>query len=93
MNIDLPFITQPRKHKKKDPVKRGIVKINNEHTPVEIQNMDMPKLEYLYQHGSPTEREIANHLIQARKKWELIELAMPMDSELASGSPFAGGVK
>jgi hypothetical protein len=67
--------------------------VQNEHTPVEIQDMDMPKLEYLYQHGSPTEREIADRLIQARKKWALIELVMPLNTELASGAPFAGGVK
>lgn len=86
-------MNEPRKHKKEKPLKRSIIKVQSEHTPVEIQNMDMPKLEYLYQHGSPTEREIADRLIQARKKWALIELVMPLDNELASGAPFAGGIK
>jgi len=93
MDISLPFMNEPRKHKKEKPVKRNIIKVQSEHTPVEIQNMDMPQLEYLYEHGTSTERELADHLIQARKKWALIELAMPMNTELASGAPFAGGVK
>jgi hypothetical protein len=93
MNISLPFVTKSKRRKKvhsKEQTQRETVKVRSEYTPIEIQNMDMPKLEYLYQHGSPTERELADHLIQAKKKWALIELAMPMDSELASGSPFAG---
>lgn len=93
MEISLSFVTQQRKKKKKSPAKRELIKIHSDYTPMEIQNMDMPKLEYLYQHGTPTERELADHLIQARKKWALIELAMPMNTELASGAPFAGGVK
>jgi len=93
MGISLPFMTEPRKHKKEKSAKRNIIKVQSEHTPVEIQNMDMPQLEYLYEHGTSTERELADHLIQARKKWALIELAMPMNIELASGAPFAGGVK
>jgi broad specificity polyphosphatase/5'/3'-nucleotidase SurE len=92
MNIDLPFMNQT-KRKKVKITKQKLIKVQNEHTPIEVQNMTMPQLEYLYEHGSSTERELADHLIQARKKWALVELAMPMDAELASGSPFAGGVK
>jgi len=93
MNIDLPFINQTKRKKVKNSAKQKLIKVQSEHTPIEVQNMTMPQLEYLYEHGSSTERELADHLIQARKKWALIELAMPMDAELASGSPFAGGVK
>ena len=92
MNIDLPFMNQT-KRKKVKITEQKLIKVQNEHTPIEVQNMTMPQLEYLYEHGSSTERELADHLIQARKKWALVELAMPMDAELASGSPFAGGVK
>jgi len=96
MNISLPFITTSKRRKKthsKKQTKRETVKIRSEYTPIEIQNMDMPQLEYVYEHGSPTERELADHLIQAKKKWALVELAAPMNNELASGAPFAGGIR
>ena len=91
MEISLPFITQPRKKKSKHPVKRKLIKVRNEYTPIEIQNMSMPELEYIYQHGSPTEIEIADNIIRARKKMS-VALSLS-DDILPSGSPFAGGVK
>lgn len=93
MDVSLPFVIQQRKRKEREPVKRKLIKIRSDYTPMEIQNMDMPQLEYVYEHGSPTEREMADHIIQARKKWALVELAAPMNNELASGSPFAGGIR
>lgn len=99
MEMTLPFVTNPapaakrKKPKVKKSVKRTMVKFKSDHTPIEIQNMDNQELEYLYAHGSETERDMAENILHARKKWALVELAMPMDAELASGSPYAGGVR
>jgi|WetSurMetagenome_2_1015567.scaffolds.fasta_scaffold29228_4 hypothetical protein len=100
MNVNLSFVTNPalsakRGKAKSKKVKRTLVKFKSDHTPIEIQNMDNQELEYLYEHGSPTEKDMAENILHARKKWSLVELAMPMDAELASGtgSPYAGGVR
>jgi hypothetical protein len=100
MDVSLPFVTNPapsakRNKAKSKKVKRTLVKFKSDHTPVEIQNMDNQELEFLYEHGSATERDMAENILHARKKWALVELAMPMDAELASGtgSPYAGGVR
>lgn len=99
MEMTLPFVTNPapaakrKKQKVKKGTKRTLIKIKSDHTPIEIQHMSNEDLEYLYDHGSPTEKDMAENILHARKKWALVELAMPMDAELASGSPYAGGVK
>jgi hypothetical protein len=51
--------------------------------------MDIPELVYLYEHGSSAERAMAENVLHAREKWDLVMLAAPMDNELASGAPFA----
>lgn len=91
MNISLPFVTQPKKRKKnKTKVKTNrLIKIHNEHTPIEIQNMNMPELEYLYEYGTPTEKEIAEHIMITRKKFD--KATMVSDDILASGAPTASG--
>jgi len=89
MNMTLQFVTQPRKKKKdKKLVKRPMIKIKSEHTPVEIQNMDMPQLEYIYEHGSPTEKELADNIIRARKKWATASSLS--DDIVPTGSPIPG---
>lgn len=101
MEMSLPFVTNPapvakrKKVKVKKNVKRTLVKFKSDHTPVEIRNMGDQELEYLYEHGSSTEKDMAENILHARKKWALVELAMPMDAELAqdTGSPYAGGVR
>ena len=97
MDITLQFVNQPKTRKKikSKQVKRTMIKFTSDHTPLEIQHMDNHELEDLYEHGSPTEKDMAENILRARKKWALIELAMPMDVELAqgTGSPYAGGVK
>jgi hypothetical protein len=92
MKIDLPFLNSPKQRKKikgKKQVKRTLISIQTEHTPLEIQNMDIPELVYLYEHGSSAERAMAENVLHAREKWDLVMLAAPMDNELASGAPFA----
>jgi hypothetical protein len=84
MNIDLSFINTPIKRKIKKPIK-NIIKISNEHTPIEIQNMTMPQLEYLYEHGSPTEKEIVGNIMFTRKKFDMATIVP--DDILPSGSP------
>jgi hypothetical protein len=97
MDMTLQFVTQPtnRKKAKSKKPKRTMIKFTSDHTPLDIQNMDNQELADLYEHGSPTERDMAENILHARKKWALVELAMPMDSELAqnTGSPYAGGVR
>jgi hypothetical protein len=96
MKMTLQFITPSiKKRTKSKKIKKPMVKFKSDHTPLEIQNMDDQELEYLYAHGSPTERDMAENILHARKKWALVELAMPMDVELArgTGSPYAGDVK
>jgi hypothetical protein len=95
MDISLPFITQSARRKKSNkdkPSKRRIIKIHSEHTPLEIMNMDMPDLMYIYKHGSVGEREIAENVLRARKKWEvassLSDDVVPSDAP-NSGSPNA----
>jgi len=88
MGISLPFMTEPRKHKKEKSAKRNIIKVQSEHTPVEIQNMDMPQLEYIYQYGTPDEKETAERIIRLRQKWNLITL--PNDDILPQGSGAPG---
>jgi hypothetical protein len=88
MDISLPFITQSRKKKRKYPATREAIKVQSEHTPIEIQNMDMPQLEYMYQYGTPDEKETANKIIILRKKWNLITL--PNDDILPQGSGAPG---
>lgn len=94
MNIDLPFLNSPKPRKKKivkgkKPIKRTLISIKTEHTPLEIQNMETPDVIYIYEHGSSAERSIAENVLHAREKWDLVMLAAPMDNELASGAPFA----
>lgn len=94
MNIDLPFLNSPKPRKKnktkgKKQVKRTLISIQTEHTPLEIQKMELPELIYLYEHGSSAERSMAENVLHAREKWDLVMLAAPMDNELASGAPFA----
>jgi len=97
MDMTLQFVTQPtnRKKVKSTKPKRTMIKFTSDHTPLDIQNMDNQELVDLYEHGSPTERDMAENILHARKKWALVELAMPMDVELAqgTGSPYAGGVR
>jgi hypothetical protein len=97
MDMTLQFVTQPtgRKKVKSKKPKRTMIKFTSDHTPLEIQHMSTSDLEDLYEHGSPTEKDMAENILHARKKWALVELAMPMDSELAqnTGSPYAGGVR
>lgn len=88
MDIALPFITQRKKSKKGKPSNTRIINIHNEHTPVEIMNMDMPELEYLYMHGSPSEKELADNIIRARKKW--IIASSLSDDIVPTGSPTPG---
>lgn len=93
MEVTLPFVTQniqpiKRKKKNKRPIKRTIIKIKTEHTPMEIQNMDLSQLEYLYEHGSPTEKELADRMIRIRKKWAMASLLS--DDILPTGSPIIG---
>jgi len=97
MDMTLQFITQSKqrqKMKSKKP-KRNMIKFVSDHTPLEIQHMSNEELEDLYEHGSDTEQDMAENILHARKKWALVELAMPMDSEIAqgTGSPYAGGVR
>jgi len=91
MNISLPFITQPKQRKKKKTKVKSnrLIKVRSEHAPIEIQNMNMPELEYLYEHGTPTEKEIAEHVMVTRKKFE--KATMVPDDILASSSPTAAG--
>jgi hypothetical protein len=97
MDMTLQFVTQPatRKKAKSKKPKRTMIKFTSDHTPLEIQQMSNSDLENLYEHGSPTERDMAENILHARKKWALVELAMPMDVELArgTGSPYAGDVR
>lgn len=97
MKMELQFITKPqkRKIKKNKKIKKTMVKFRSDHTPLEIQHMSNDELEYLYEHGSETEQDMAENILHARKKWALIDLAMPMDVELASGtgSPYASDVR
>lgn len=87
MEVALPFITQ-RKGKKSKPQKRTIAKIRNSYTPVEIMNMDIQELEYLYEHGSPTEQDIADNILRARKKW-MVASSMSDDAD-RTDSPNSG---
>jgi hypothetical protein len=90
MNLSLPFVTQPKRKKKNNkPETTRIIKIHNEYTPIEIQNMTMPELEYLYEHGTPTQKEIAEHVMITRKKFEIA--TMVPDDILASGAPTSSG--
>jgi len=96
MDVSLPFITntaQTAKRKKqkiiKKKVKRTLVKFKSDHTPVEIQNMDDQELEYLYEHGSPTEQDVADQILRARKKWDLAFNYSP-DDILPEGSGSGG---
>lgn len=93
MNLDLPFLSSPQQRKKKKvkgkKAKRTLISIQTDHTPLEIQNMETPELIYLYEHGSSAERAMAENVLHAREKWDLVMLAAPMDNELASGAPFA----
>lgn len=90
MNISLPFVTQPQQRKKKKTKVKStrLITIRSEHAPIEIQNMDMPELEYLYEHGTPTEKEIAEHVMMTRKKFD--RATMVPDDILASGAPTSG---
>lgn len=88
MNISLPFITQPTPRKQKKTQPSRLIKIKSEHTPLEIQNMSMPELEHLYNHGTPTEKEMARIIIHARKSAEIGN--MLADDKLSSGSPVSG---
>lgn len=100
MEVILPFVTNStppaqRRNKKSKTVKRKIIKIHNSYTPVELYNMDDPQLEYLYEHGSPAEREVASEILKKRQKWDII-LNKSLDDPLPSGSglrgsPSAGG--
>jgi hypothetical protein len=96
MDMTLQFITpSAKKRVKNKKMKKPMVKFKSDHTPLEIQHMSNDELEDLYEHGSETEQDMAENILHARKKWALVELAMPMDSELAqnTGSPYAGGVR
>ena len=97
MKLKLSFMNTSAKRKKpkSKKSKQIMVKFKSDHTPIEIQRMSDQELEYLYEHGSPTERELADHFIQLRQKLERLELIMPMDAELAqgTGSPYAGGIR
>jgi len=93
MSISLMFPFQQPNNKERRPKKRVIAKIKTEHSPVEIQDMDMPELLNIYEHGSPIERSIAEEILYRRKKAALVDLASPMNSELASGSPFANNIR
>jgi hypothetical protein len=98
MNISLPFITAPAHPRKKSKLiskKRTIIKIKNEYAPIEIQNMDDAHLEYIYEHGSPAERDVAEEIIKNRQRWDTI-INKGLDDTLPTGSgqtgaPEAGG--
>jgi len=78
VQFNFQFVTKPKKRQKTDndqQIKRAIATFHSDHTPVEIQNMDMPQLQNLYEHGSPAERELANHILRARNNWEQLEYA------------------
>lgn len=87
MKVSLPFITKKKIKKRKKQIKK-IIKIVNEHTPLEIMNMDMPELMYIYQHGTVAEKEIADNVLRARKKWEIASSLS--DDVLPTGSPNVG---
>jgi len=94
MNLNFQFITPtPKKRNKKS--KKPMITFKSDHTPIEIQHMSNNELQDLYEHGSETEKDMAENILHARKKWALIDLAMPMDSEIANGtgSPYAGDVR
>jgi hypothetical protein len=91
--LTLPFITKSAPRRKKKQISeistKPMIKIRNQYAPMEIQGMSMPQLEYIYEHGSPTERDMADQVITARKKFEIATM-MP-DDILASGSQGAPG--
>jgi hypothetical protein len=85
MELSLPFVTSSapqaappapmRKKKKmkkstKRNIKKPLIKIRSEYTPMEIMNMDIPEIQYLYEHGSPTERDMADNILRARLKFQ-----------------------
>lgn len=92
-SLIFPFPQPKIKKKRSKKAKRIIATIKTEHTPIEIRDMDMPELLDIYEHGSPIERSIAEEILYRRKKAELVDLASPMNSELASGSPFANNIR
>jgi len=96
MDMKLQFVTPSVKKKiKNKKIKKPMIKFKSDHTPLEIQHMSDQELEYLYEHGSPTEKDLADRFIQLRQKLERLEFIMPMDAELAqgTGSPYAGGIR
>lgn len=95
MKLEFQFIIPPKKKKRMKKLKKPMIKFRSDHTPLEIYHMGDSELVYLYEHGSPTEQDMAENILHARKKWALIDLAMPMDVELAqgTGSPYAGDVR
>lgn len=96
MKMTLQFITpSAKKRVKSKKMKKPMVKFKSDHTPLEIQNMSDQELEYLYEHGSETEQDMADRIIRLRQKAERLEMIMPMDIELAegTGSPYAGGIR
>lgn len=94
ISLIFPYSTTQRKNKKNKPKKR-MVKFHNDYTEFEIQNMDDPQLERLYEHGTPAEREIARKIIKMRDDWDTI-INKSIDDPLPAGSgqpgaPTAGG--
>jgi hypothetical protein len=101
MNISLPFMnsTPPRAKRKvkkvNSKINRNLIRFRNNYTPVEIYNMDDAQLENLYEHGSPSERDIANEIKKKRSNWDTV-VNKGLDDTLPSGSgvsgaPTAGG--
>lgn len=98
MQINLPFV-HPQKRKKSikiySPKVKKIVKIHKvkkvhlPYTYTEIQNMTDSQLDYLYEHGSPAERDIAGEVIQNRKNWDTI-INKGLDDPLPRGSGQSG---
>ena len=88
-------ISTKRKKPASKKSKQTLVKFKSDHTPIEIQNMSDQDLEYIYEHGSSTEKDFADRIIRLRQKAERLDLIMPVDAELAegTGSPYAGGIK
>lgn len=88
MEVSLPFIINRKKSKKKEKLVKRIIKVYNEHTPLEIMDMDMPELMYIYQHGTVAEKEIAENVLRARRKWSIASSLS--DDVLPTGSPTTG---
>jgi hypothetical protein len=51
-------------------------------------DMDMPELMYIYKHGTVAEKEIAENVLRARKKWEVA--SSMSDDVLPTGAPTVG---